>query len=70
MRPASKVIYFIGGYTLMCNQNSCFGGCGNNSWIIILILLLLFGCGGCGNGCGNCCGSSNCGCSDNCGCGC
>ena len=68
MRPASKVIYFIGGYTLMCNQNSCFGGCGNNSWIIILILLLLFGCGGCGGSCG--CGNNNCGCNDNCGCGC
>ena len=63
MRPASKVIYFIGGYA-MCNQNSCFGGCGNNSWIIILILLLLF----CGNGCGGGCGNNNCGCNDNCGC--
>ena len=46
--------------------------CGNNSglWIII-ILIILFSCGGCGNswGCGNnCCGSNNCGCDNNCGC--
>ena len=61
--------------------------CGNNSglWIII-ILIILFSCGGCGNswggcgcgnncgcGCGNNCGcgcGSNCGCDNNCGCGC
>lgn len=47
---------------LMCN-NGFFGG--NNCWCIILVILLLFGCGGCGNtGCGS--ESNNCGC----GCGC
>lgn len=38
--------------------------CGNNMgglWIII-ILILLFGCGGFGNGCCNECGGNNCGC--------
>ena len=46
----------------MCGNNSCFGG--NLWWIIILILL--FNCGGlgCGNDCG--CGNNNtpggCGC--------
>ena len=44
--------------------------CGNNSglWIII-ILIILFSCGGCGNswGCGNNCGGNNCGCDNNCG---
>lgn len=41
--------------------------CGNNMgslWIII-ILILLFGCGGFGTGCCNECGGGN-----NCGCGC
>ena len=39
----------------MCGNNSCFGG--NLWWIIILILL--FNCGGigCGNDCG--CGNNN-----------
>ena len=49
----------------MCGNNSCFGG--NLWWIIILILL--FNCGGCG--CGN--NNTNCGCGNNntnCGCGC
>ena len=49
--------------------------CGNNSglWIII-ILIILFSCGGCGSGwgcnnwnCGNSC-SNNCGCDNNCCC--
>ena len=38
--------------------------CGNNMgslWIII-ILILLFGCGGFGTGCCNECGGNNCGC--------
>ncbi|MBR2666910.1 MAG: hypothetical protein IKD96_01980 [Oscillospiraceae bacterium] len=49
-------------------------GCCNNNWggsnclWIILILIILFGCGGCGNGCNNGCNNScDCGCS---GCGC
>ncbi len=43
-------------------------GCCNNSWggnsclWIILILIILFGCGGCGNGCGNSCDCNGCGC--------
>ncbi len=48
--------------------NSC-----NNGWLwIIIILILLFSCGGWG-GCGNNCGNwgNNCGCENNsCGCGC
>jgi len=52
------------GSTMFCN------GCNNNSalWIIILIIIL-FGCGGCG---GNSYGYNNCGCgcNNNCGCGC
>ena len=55
----------------MCNNNFCGG---NICWIIILILL--FCNGGCGNGCGNnmCGGNSGtytgcgCGCDNNCGC--
>ena len=39
----------------MCGNNSCFGG--NLWWIIILILL--FNCGGCG------CGNNDCGCGNN-----
>ena len=56
---------------------NCFGS--GNSWIIILVIILLFsGCGnwgtyGSGCGCNNCgcnnCGCNNCGCND-CGCGC
>ena len=49
--------------------------CGNNNsclWVLIIIILL-FGCGGCNNGCGGCgngCGCNN-GCGNNsCGCGC
>lgn len=44
-----------------------FCGNGNNSclWIII-ILIILFCCGGWG--CGNNCGNNNCGCDNNCGC--
>lgn len=38
--------------------------CGNNNsclWVLIIIILL-FGCGGgCNNGCGNGCGNNNCG---------
>ena len=38
--------------------------CNNSSlWLIILIIILF----GCGNGCGC---SNNCGCDNNCGCGC
>ncbi|NLZ45636.1 MAG: hypothetical protein GX896_02985 [Clostridiales bacterium] len=50
-------------------------GCGmNGSWWII-ILVLFFVCGGCGNsgfGCNNSCGCNNnsCGCDNNCNCGC
>ncbi|MBQ2828251.1 MAG: hypothetical protein IJF20_03300 [Clostridia bacterium] len=49
----------------MCN--TLIGG-GNCSWVIILILILLF----CDNGSSNSCGcvANNCGCSNNCGCGC
>ncbi len=37
-----------------CGNN---GLCGNNClWIILLIIILLFGCGGCG------CSDDNCGC--------
>ncbi|MBQ7115830.1 MAG: hypothetical protein IJN94_05390 [Clostridia bacterium] len=43
---------------LFNNGNSC-------TWIIILIILVLF-CGN-GNGCGNGCGN-DCGCNNNCGC--
>ena len=32
-------------------------------------LILIFACGGCGNGCGNSCGcNNNCGCNTGCGC--
>ena len=40
---------------MWCGNNFGFGGC---SWIIILIIILLF--------CGN---NGNCGCNDGCGCG-
>ena len=55
-----------------CNNNSWGGnGWGGNGslWIIILIIIL-FSCGGCGNGGGNLCGCGNncgCGCGNNCG---
>lgn len=44
---------------------NCGNGCGNNCWWIIILLLLICGCGcdnGCGNGCGcdNGCGGNNC----------
>ena len=45
--------------------------CGNNSglWIII-VLILLFSCGGFGyGGCGGC-NNCSCGCENNCGCNC
>jgi len=47
----------------MCGNN-CGGFGGNCSWIVIIILLLIF-CGGCGNfnGCG--CGCNN-GCNNGC----
>lgn len=51
----------------MCNNNCGFGGscC---LWILILIILI-FACGGYGNGCGNSCGcNNNCGCNTGCGC--
>ncbi len=43
----------------------CNNGWGGNSclWIIILIIIL-FSCGGCGNSCGG----NNCGCNNGCGC--
>ena len=46
--------------------NSCNGN--NSLWLIILIIILF----GCGNGCGcnNNCGCNDCGCGNNCGCGC
>ena len=44
----------------MCN-NGLFGG--NNCWCILLLILLL---GGCGGSCGGGCGSDN----NGCGCGC
>ena len=49
--------------------NSCNGN--NSLWLIILIIIL-FGCGGNGYGCGcNNCGCNDCGCgNNNCGCGC
>lgn len=43
-------------------------GCCNNGWggsgclWIIILIIILFSCGGCGNGCGNC------GCNNGCGC--
>ena len=47
----------------MCNQNSCFGGCG--CWIIIAaseagVLCLFWGGNGCG--CGNTQNNNGCGC--------
>ena len=51
----------------MCTNNSCFGG--NIWWIIILVLL--FGCGGTGigtNDCGGTCGTTGCGTTGGCGC--
>ena len=46
--------------TMWCNNNNC-----SNVWVILVIILILFGCGG---NCG--CGGNNCGCgsNDNCGC--
>ena len=31
----------------MCNNNDC-----SCVWLILIIILILFGCGGCGNSCG------------------
>lgn len=45
-------------------------GCNNSSLWIIILIIILFGCGGCGfnSGCGC---NNNCGCdNNNCGCGC
>ena len=45
-------------------------GCCNNGWggngclWIIILIIILFSCGGCGNGCCN----NNCGCNNGCGC--
>ena len=58
MRPAGPI--FIGGHVLMCNQNSCFGGCG--CWIIIAIIILCLFWGGNGCGCGNTQNNNGCGC--------
>ena len=49
------------GYFMFCgNNNSCI-------WIIIILLVLFFACGGCGCGNNDGCG---CGCGNNNGCGC
>lgn len=49
----------------MCyNNNDC-----SCVWLILIIILILFGCGGCNNGYNNCGCNNNCGCSNNCGCG-
>lgn len=50
------------GIKTMCGNNSCL-------WIII-ILIILFSCGGCGSiGCGGCGCDNGCGCNNNnCGC--
>ena len=56
-------ILFGGIFMCMSNGNSC----GNIWWIIILVLL--FSCGGCGGGCGNDCGCGNSN-NNNGGCGC
>jgi len=51
------------GTIMFCN------GCNNSSLWLIILIIILFGCGnGCGNGCG--CSYNNCGCDNNCGCGC
>lgn len=60
-------------YTNGDNYMNCFGN--GYWWIIILILIILFGFNGCGNcGCSNGCSNgcnSGCGCNNNdCGCGC
>ena len=44
----------------MCNQNSCFGGCG--CWIISPIIILCLFWGGNGCGCGNTQNNNGCGC--------
>ena len=50
----------------MCGNNNGICGCfsGNNLWWIIILILLLCNCGGCGNYQGN----NGCGCDNNCGC--
>ena len=48
----------------MCCGNN-WGG--NNCLWIILILIILFGCGN-GSVCGSSCGNNNCGCGDGCSC--
>lgn len=48
-------------------------GCNNSSLWIIILIIILFGCGGFGNGCGCGYSNNNCGCgcdNNNCGCGC
>jgi len=50
------------GKTMFCNN------CNNNGLWILILIIILFGCGGNGFGCGNCgCDNNGCG---NCGCGC
>ena len=49
---------------MFCSTN---GGCW--IWIILLIIILLWGCGG-SFGCNTGCGDTNCGCNNKCGCGC
>ncbi len=47
-----------------CN---CGNGFGNNGWLIILLIILI-GCGGVGCGGGNSCCGNNCCCGNGCGC--
>ena len=47
---------------MWCNNNNC-----SNVWLILIIILILFGCGGNSCGCGN--NNCGCGCNNNCGCG-
>ena len=44
----------------------CNNGCNNNTLWIIILIIILFGCGG-NCGCGSCGGYSG-GCNNNCGC--
>ena len=37
----------------MCNNNC------SNIWLVLIIILILFGCGGCGYGCGSNGGCNN-----------
>ncbi len=51
------------GKTMFCN------GCNNNSLWVLILIIILFGCGnGCGSNCGGCGCDNNCGCNSGCGC--